>query len=153
MSPVVFIDANVPIYASGRPHPLKRPCAQILLMAAEHPGAFITDAEVLQELLHRYLALRIWTEGRHVLRHFSELMRGRVQSVEAGDVTRAAELADSHQLSGRDLLHAAVMQRLGITHIASADQDFERLAHVTRLDPARFQQWRASIIDAVPEQE
>ena len=65
MSPAAFLDASVPTYAASRAHPLKGPCIQVLLLAAEHPQAFVTDAEVLQELLHRYLALRLWTQGRH----------------------------------------------------------------------------------------
>ena len=60
MSPAAFIDANVPIYAAGREHPYKSPCADILRMVAENPQAFITDAEVLQELVHRYLAQGRW---------------------------------------------------------------------------------------------
>ena len=56
MSPAVFIDANVPIYASGGDHPLKEPCAHILRGVAQDPRPFATDSEVLQELLHRYLA-------------------------------------------------------------------------------------------------
>ena len=56
MSPAVFIDANVPIYAAGGDHPYKEPCARILRMAAEQPQPFVTDSEVLQELMHRYLA-------------------------------------------------------------------------------------------------
>ena len=55
----IFLDTNVPIYAAGRPHALKKPCAQILMLVAERPHAFLTDAEVLQELLHRYLALHL----------------------------------------------------------------------------------------------
>ncbi len=48
MSRPTFLDANVPIYAAGRPHRLKEPCAQVLMLAAERPEAFLTDAEVLQ---------------------------------------------------------------------------------------------------------
>ena len=54
----LFVDANIPFYAAGRPHPLKEPCQQIVALAARHPRAFVTDAEVLQELLHRYVAIR-----------------------------------------------------------------------------------------------
>src|SRR3990172_878982 len=89
MTPPTFLDANVPIYAAGRPHPLKEPSAQVLMLAAERPEAFVTDAEVLQELLHRYLALRLWPQGREVFRHFTELMRERVEPVQADDVERA----------------------------------------------------------------
>ena len=45
MSPPVFLDANVPIYAAGKEHPKKEPCALVLNMAAEHPLSFVTDAE------------------------------------------------------------------------------------------------------------
>ncbi len=57
MSLAAFIDANVPIYAAGRDHGNKAPCAQGLMMATEHPRSFVTDVEVLQELLHCYLSL------------------------------------------------------------------------------------------------
>jgi hypothetical protein len=147
MSPAAFIDANVPIYAAGRSHPLKEPCIQVLLLAAEYPQAFVTDAEVLQELLHRYLALRLWPQGREVFRRFAELMHERVEAVHASDVQRAGELADTHgELGGRDLLHAAVMQRLNVANIVSADAGFDRLLDVERLDPARLEDWRDVVL-------
>ncbi len=43
MSPVAFLDATVPLYAAGRSHPLKEPCAQIPLLVAEYPQAFVTE--------------------------------------------------------------------------------------------------------------
>ena len=147
MTPVAFIDTNVPIYAAGRAHPLKEPCAQILLLVAEHAQAFVTDAEVLQELLHRYLALRLWPQGRDVFQRFSTLMQERVEAVQAGDVEFAASLADDFQeLGGRDLLHAAVMRRLGVRQIISADKDFDLLRDVERLDPAQLTVWQSSLL-------
>lgn len=143
MTPALFIDANVPMYAAGRPHPLKEPCADILALVAEHPNAFITDAEVLQELLHRYLALRLWNQGREVFLAFAQLMRDRIESVVADDVQAAASLADQRaDLSARDLLHAAVMGRLATRRIVSADAGFDRLPGIERLDPARLSAWR-----------
>ena len=147
MSPVAFIDTNIPIYAAGRAHPLKEPGAQVLLLVAEHPQAFVTDAEVLQELLHRYLALRIWSQGREVLRRFSDLMQEHVEAVQAADVEYAAELADGYQeLGGRDLLHAAVMHRLGVRHIITTDTGFDRFKELERLDPAQLASWRHSVL-------
>ena len=128
MSPAAFIDINVPIYAAGRSHALKDPCIRVLLLAAEHPQSFLTDAEVLQELLHRYLALRLWPQGRVVFQGFTEIMQGRIEAIQAADVQRTAGLADSHQkLGGRNLLHAAVMQRLGVGRIISADAGLDEL--------------------------
>ena len=147
MSPAAFIDANVPIYAAGRAHPLKEPCVQVLLLAAEHPQVFVTDAEVLQELLHRYLSIRLWPLGREAFLRFGELMEDRIEAIQAGDVQRAATLADDHsELASRDLLHAAVMERLGLRCIISADAGFDRIQWVERLDPARFTDWRPTLL-------
>ena len=151
MNPAVFIDANVPIYAAGREHPYKEPCARILRILADDPKSFVTDSEVLQEIMHRYLASGRWTLGREVVRAFAEAMRGRIEPVHAEDVTLAAELADRHPgVSARDLVHSAVMQRLRVERIISADTDFDRLEGINRLDPARIGEWGSSIL-TVPE--
>ena len=143
MSPI-FVDANIPIYAAGRAHALKEPCREIVTLVANRPGAFFTDAEVLQELLHRYLAVQRWLEGRSVFERFATIMHGRVEPVDASDIEQAASLADRNLgLSARDLLHAAVMARVGADRIISADQGFDRLPGLTRLDPADFSAWRA----------
>ncbi len=147
MTPAAFIDANVPIYASGRESPYKQPCARVLMMAAERPAFFVTDAEVFQELLHRYLSLERWGLGREVFQGFAEVMRDRIEPVYAEDIDRAASLADGHQgISARDLLHAAVMLRLGSHQIISSDSDFDRLPGITRLDPTHVGEWGDSVL-------
>lgn len=148
MSRLIFLDANVPIYAAGRDHALKQPCSEVLLLVAERPEAFVTDAEVLQELLHRYLALHLWPLGRDVIRAFAALMRERVEPVYVEDVEAAADSADSSPgLSARDLLHVAVMGRVGADRIVSADRGFDHIPRVGRLDPADVVAWRAMISD------
>ena len=146
MNPAVFIDANVPIYDAGRVHPYKEPCARILRVLADSPQSFVTNSEVLQEIMHRYLASGRWTLGREVVRAFAEAMRGRVEPVHGEDVILATELADRHPgVSARDLVHAAVMQRLGVSLVISADTDFARLEGIERLDPAHIEEWEDSI--------
>lgn len=149
MQPQIFLDTNVQVYAAGRPHELKQPCQEVLTLAADYHTPFVTDAEVLQELLHRYLALRAWEpQGRESFASFAELMEGRVEPVYAEDVEQAARLVSRYsRLDARDLLHLAVMQRLGITHIVSADAGFDRLAEVERLDPADVRSWREKLIE------
>lgn len=147
MSPAAFIDANVPIHASGRPHPNKEPCLRILRLVAEQPRSFITDVEVLQELLHRYRSSGRWTLGREVLRGFAEVMRDRIQPVLARDIDLATDLADRLPgVSARDLVHVAVMERLGADRIISADSDFDRIPGLTRLDPADIGEWRDTVL-------
>ena len=150
MSPPVFLDANIPIYASGREHPYREPCARLLLMAAEHPLSFVTDAEVLQELVHRYLALRRWRLGRVVVRDFAELMYDRIEPIYVDDIVAAASLADLNEgASARDLVHAAVMHRLGIERIVTSDTDFDQLPGIKRLDPLDAFEWGESVLKQV----
>jgi predicted nucleic acid-binding protein len=81
-----------------------------------------------------------------VLRAFATLTAGRIAPVLDTDVAQAAALADDHpRLSARDLLHVAVMQRLGATHIASADRDFDAVPGIQRLDPAQLAVWRGQL--------
>jgi predicted nucleic acid-binding protein len=139
MTSAIFIDANVPIYAAGSPHPLKNPCSDIIIFISQVPDAFVTDAEVLQELLHRYLALHSWPQGRRVFHDFAQVMAGRIESIQPADVVHAALLADGNlNLSARDLLHAAVMTRLGVSQIVTADRGFDQLPEVERTRSAQF---------------
>ena len=147
MSPAAFIDTNIPIYASGREHLYKEPCARIMRIVSESPAAFVTNVEVLQELVHHYHASRRWELGRQVVRSFAEIMHDRIEPIYEDDILLAARLADHHpQVSTRDLVHAAVMRRLGAERIISADTDFDRLSEFTRLDPSDVQQWSDSLI-------
>lgn len=142
----IFIDANIPFYAGGGPHVLKQPCVEILAMVAARRAAFMTDAEVLQEIVHRYLAVNAWSHGRTVFEEFAEIMRGRIEPLYMDDVERAAALADRYAgLSARDLIHVAVMVRLGLDTIITADGGFDRIPHLRRLDPAVFPRWRHEI--------
>jgi uncharacterized protein len=146
MTSPIFIDTNVPIYAVGRPHPLKGPCTEVLRLVGQRPRAFITDAEVLQELIHRYLALRIWPQGRAVVRDFGMLMSGRIEPLFDTDILAAAGLADRDSgLSGRDLVHLAVMARVGSAAVISADRDFDRAGDIRRFDPLDVAGWRAEL--------
>ncbi len=142
----IFLDANVPIYAAGTPHSMKEPCIQILVLVAQRPQAFVTSAEVLQDLLHYYVSRGRWTQGREVIQRFAALLDRRIESVHAVDIQQAVALADSStRLDARDLLHAAVMARLGCDTIISADRGFDAMASITRLDPLTFATWRATI--------
>ena len=150
----LFLDANVPTYAAGRDHPLKNPCKEILRIVALNPRSFFTDAEVLQEMLHRYRSIRRWPEGKGVVLDLAALMDGSIEPVLAEDVVLACELADPHdaRLAARDLLHAAVILRTEETpaSIVTADRDFDDLSTegIERLDPADVESWRSMVKEA-----
>ena len=142
MPRATFIDANVPIYAAGREHPYRQPCIQVLAAVNENPDGFVTDAEVFQEIMHHYRRTQRWEAGQTVVESFAAMMRGRVSPVDIDDVLAAGRLANEHPgLSTRDLLHLAVMRRLGVVSVVTADADFGRVPGIIRLDPADFGEW------------
>lgn len=143
MAEPIFLDANIPMYAAGRPHPLKQPCLDVLTLVALYPNAFCTDAEVFQEILHRYRAQGRWQEGQQLFARFAALMQSRIETVTFADVELAAALATTYaSLDARDLLHLAVMVRVGTTRVVSADRGFDAVSHVQRLDPMNVASWR-----------
>lgn len=146
-SPVGLLDTNVFMYAAGQEHPLKEPCTRVMEMVVAYPDRFLADAEVFQEIMHRYRSVRRWSLGRAAFNGFTELMHGRIEPVYAEDVVHAAALADDHPgVSSRDLVHAAVALRLGVSHIISTDTDFDPLPVVTRLAPERIDEWAEALL-------
>ena len=57
----------------------RNPCARIIRGIAHNPGRFITDAEVLQELMHHYLRTGRWIAGRQIFLRFETLLQGRIE--------------------------------------------------------------------------
>jgi uncharacterized protein len=142
----IFLDANAPMYSVGTAHPLKEPSIQVLRLVEENQSQFVTSTEMLQEILHRYLSIRNWESGRAVFDRVVELLRGRIQPIYPRDVRNAADLADRYpRVSARDLLHAAVMSRLGVRRIVSTDNDFDKLPDIERLDPIKIAEWRDTV--------
>jgi predicted nucleic acid-binding protein len=69
-------------------------------------------------------------------------MRSRIEPVFTRDVERAASLADEHaEFEARDLVHVAVMERVGATAIVTADTTFDGLKGIERLDPLKANRW------------
>jgi predicted nucleic acid-binding protein len=132
---VVLIDANVFMYAAGAEHPNKRPSLAYLERIAREEIDAVIDAEVLQEILHRYRALKRWPEGRQVY----DLARRIVPvvlpvTVETLDAART--LMDRYdRISARDALHAAVAAAHGIPEICSYDRDFDDVEGLERVEP------------------
>jgi hypothetical protein len=126
------------MYAAGGSHPLRQPCRAALQRAVETRTRLVTDAEVLQELLHRCFALRRPEAARTVYRSTVDLC-DEVLPISETHTARALELLLEHaRLSPRDALHVAVMEARGIRRLLSTDRDFDGLAQIDRVDPAAF---------------
>lgn len=54
---MTFVDSNIPMYLIGAPHPHKSETQLLLESLIASGERLVTDAEVLQEILHRYTAI------------------------------------------------------------------------------------------------
>jgi len=133
-----FLDTCIPIYAAGRDHAYKKPCARIVLAVAEREIEAITDAEVIQEIVHRSHSLRRRAEGLTLAEEFLALMDS-VLPITRGDVIRSLGLQRAYPfLPPRDALHVAVMLGAGLDQIVTADRHFDKVEEIERVDPTRL---------------
>ncbi len=136
MTQRVLVDVNIPMYAAGREHPLREPAQRALRAIARGDLDAVTDSEVFQEILYRFLHIGERETGYQIFDHFHRLMEGRIVPVADADVQQARALAERHvRLGARDLIHLAVMINHGIQVIVSTDRDFDGIDGVTRLSP------------------
>jgi hypothetical protein len=130
---LIFIDSNVPMYLVGAAHPSKTAAQRQLERVIADGERLVTDAEVLQEILHRYVAIA----RRDAIQPAFDALRGVVDEVfpiELADVERAKDLlAGNASLSARDALHVAVMHRQGVSQIMSFDADFDLIPGLSRI--------------------
>lgn len=133
-----FLDANVLMYAAGSVHPLREPCQEALTRAVEQEVSLITDAEVLQEILHRYFSIGRPEIAQTVHQSAIDLC-DEVLPIEERHTTRALELLLEHQtLTPRDAIHVATIEQHGLELLLSTDRDFDGLSQVERIDPTQF---------------
>jgi uncharacterized protein len=116
---VIFVDANVVMYAVGAAHPVQAEIQQRIVEV--DLGQLATSAEVMQELLHHYIRTQRWV----TLDRAFTLVRDRmtVWGLDADDVMLARRLADRHPaLTARDLVHLAVCLRRDASELWTYDR-------------------------------
>jgi predicted nucleic acid-binding protein len=130
---LIFVDSNVPMYLVGAAHPHKRDAQRLLERCLAERIPLVTDAEVLQEILHRYTAIR----RRDAIQPAFDALLGIVDDVWPVDRSAAerakAIVLERESLSARDALHVALMERNGVTQIASFDSGFDAMPGVVRV--------------------
>jgi predicted nucleic acid-binding protein len=130
---LIFVDANVPMYLVGAPHPHKIGAARLVERAVVAGERLVTDAEVFQEILHRYVAI----ERREAIQDAFDALSGVADEVFPIDrllVQEAKALVLAYRgLSARDAIHAAVMNARGISRILSFDAGYDSLPGLVRI--------------------
>jgi len=130
---VILVDSNVPMYLVGAQHAHKTDAQRLLERMSLERQRLVTDAEVFQEILHRYVAIN---RREAIQPAFDALLRivDEVLPVERNVVDRAKQIVLAYgQLSARDAVHLAVMQQHGIDQILSFDSGFDNFPGITRL--------------------
>lgn len=121
------------MYLVGGPHPHKADARQLVESAISAGERLVTDAEVLQEILHRYVAL----DRRDAIQPAFDALLGAVDDVfpiTVADTERAKIIVLGYRrLSARVALHAAVMERERVSRIMSFDAGFDTLPGLTRI--------------------
>jgi predicted nucleic acid-binding protein len=154
----VFLDTNVFVYHFSNHPSLFRPCRDLLKRVEDGEVGGVITTHQLSDLAHRLMTIEAcdvhsWPmkgiAGRlkshptavQSLSGFrqaiDEIPRMGVQviSTTAKLVSSAALISQQTGLLSNDALVVAVMQDLGLVHLASHDADFDRVAGITRYAP------------------
>jgi predicted nucleic acid-binding protein len=124
---MILVDSNVLMYSSGAEHANKAPAVRFLKQVAAGEIEATVDAEVLQEIIHRYRALRRWPEGRQVYALARKLFPEAL-AITGAVMDHAKLLADDDaNISARDAVHAAVVATYRLDGICTFDDDFDRI--------------------------
>ena len=130
---MILIDSNVPMYLIGAAHAHKIDAQRALERLISERERLVTDAEVLQEILHRYTAIG----RREAIQPAFDALLGVTDEVLPIDIDVAqrarAIVLERPRLSARDAVHVAVMQAHGIERILSFDTGFDHLPGIRRL--------------------
>lgn len=121
------------MYLVGADHPNKHRVRQLLRRFAAQGEVLVTDAEVFQEILHRYAAI----QRREAIGPAFRVVRDLVEEIlpiEWEDVRAAKAWVEGSELSARNALHVAVMQRHEVSRILSFDRGFDAVDSLVRLD-------------------
>ena len=121
------------MYLVGAPHPHKADARRWLEELVRNQERLVTDAEVLQEILHRYVSIA----RPDAIQPAYDALLGIVDDVFPVDraaVERAKEIVLGRKgLSARDAIHLAIMQVHGVKKIFSFDRGFDGFPGITRL--------------------
>ena len=130
---MIFVDSNVPMYLVGSTHPHKVDAQRLLEQLISERRRLVTNVEVLQEILHRYVSI----DRRDMIQlAFDALLAvvDEVFAVQASTVGRAkAIVLARRKLSARDALHLAVMEEQGVSEILTFDAGFDGYPGIMRL--------------------
>ena len=131
----VFIDTAILMYAGGGPHELRDSSANIVRLARDGELDGVISAEVVQEILHRFVAIRRPDLGARMARDALDLFAP-VLPITHAVMDRMPDLVGRYpSLAARDLVHVATCLEEGIGVILSPDRGLDAVRELRRISP------------------
>ncbi len=103
------------MYLIGKEHPNKERAFSILQRLIRDEERLVTDAEALQEILHRYRAIR------------------RTDAIQPAFDTLLGLVDEVFPVEATDTVHAAVMRKNRVERLLSFDGDFDAFSFLKRI--------------------
>ena len=130
---MILVDSNIPMYLVGAAHAHKTDAQRLVERALSDGERLVTDSEVLQEILHRYVAIG----RREAIQPAFDVLLGIVDDVlpiRRVEALRARDIVLGHDhISARDAVHLAVMEENGIARVLSFDRGLDAYPGIVRL--------------------
>jgi len=121
------------MYLVGAAHAHKTDAQRLVERALSEGDRLVTDSEVLQEILHRYVAIG----RREAIQPAFDALLGIVDEVlpiRRVEALRARDIVLGHdRISARDAVHLAVMEENGIARVLSFDRGLDAYPGIVRL--------------------
>ena len=121
------------MYLVGAAHPHKVDSRRMLEGKITDGIRLVTDAEVFQEILHRYSAINRLDAIQPAFEVLAKIADD-IFPVEMRDVEAAKNILRGYTtLSARDAIHIAIMERYGISAILTFDRGYRGYPGITIL--------------------
>jgi predicted nucleic acid-binding protein len=157
MGETLFLDANPLIYYFAADAVFGMSCNQLLARIANREILAVTSTHVLSEVAHHLMTIEAantfgWTSKvvnrlkqqpaeiakltnfRRSIETIAQLPI-QVLTIHPDWIAGAAGLSQPYGLLSNDALIATIMQAHGLSNLASADKDFDRVPGITRYSP------------------
>ncbi len=123
---MIFIDTSIFMYAAGKEHPNKEPSIKLLQLVALGEIEAVINAEVLQEIFHRYTMIKMKKKGIQLAKNIISLVP-RIYSIEISDALKAMDILERYNITSRDAIHIAFMLNRNIKEVCTYDRHFLEL--------------------------
>ena len=130
---MIYLDANIFVYAAINNGPLGEKCRKILLEIYQKKFAGYTSVLTWDEVVHS-----IWKKEGKIKaikqgRDFFKLPNILFLNATPGVISKSQELMENYGLKPRDAIHAATALNSNIIKIASDDADFNKVREIKRV--------------------